>query len=255
MSDRERLKRPELERTTPDRGWSGLFNGGRPGPAAEQPAARSGPSLEDVVSRSVDLGYRVVNEYVRQGQKAARRLSEGSYGAETWTTDAQDLAGRMAQYASELVGTWFELMQLTVGPAGLGRAVPGRPADRAASGPQASASAAAQPSTETPAPAAATTGGRFRVQIVSLRPVEVVADLRPDAAQRPLRVHALRTTDPTKPRLTQVTFHSNEAGEPPTLQVRVPDDQPPGAYEGVVLDSDTNRPVGIVRVTIADERG
>lgn len=253
MSDRQRPKRPQLDRTTPLRSWSGLFSGVRPASAGDEPSARKGPSLEDVVSRSVDLGYRVVNEYIRQGQKAARRMSEGSYGAEAWTTDAQDLAGRMAQYASELVGTWFELMQLTVGSAALGRVAAGQPAGRAESEPPAPVPDPGQPSTPTSAPGAPASGGHVRMKIVSIRPVEVVVDLRPDAAQRPLRAHALRATDPSKPRLNQVMFQSNGAGEPPTLHVRVPDDQPPGAYEGVVLDADSNRPVGIVRVIITED--
>ena len=84
MSTKDRVTRPEPERTHPVRSWSTLFG------APERDGGR-----DDVVSRSVDLAYRVVDEYVRQGQKTAQRLSERSYAPEAMARDVQDLTTRL----------------------------------------------------------------------------------------------------------------------------------------------------------------
>ncbi|MFN8640251.1 MAG: hypothetical protein U0802_00780 [Candidatus Binatia bacterium] len=103
MSSDPRITRPVLQRSQPVRNWATLFEtpGGDTGTAdAPDSAAPAGPSLNDVVTRSVDPGYRVIDEYMRQGQKAAQRLNERSYGAQTMAGDVQDLAMRLTQYAS-----------------------------------------------------------------------------------------------------------------------------------------------------------
>src|SRR5438128_6977170 len=98
MTTKKRVRRPEPDRTGPIRNWSALF-GAPPARAPEdEGAAEARPtSLGEAVSRSVELGYRVVDEYVRQGQRAAQRLNDRSLGPETIARDVQDLTARMAQ--------------------------------------------------------------------------------------------------------------------------------------------------------------
>lgn len=237
MSSNERIRRPPLERTQPIRNWSALF--GPPSPGSPPPdgadptrGRQRGGGLGDVVSRSVELGYRVIDEYIRQGQKAARRLSEGAYGPERWAEDAQDLAQRMAQVASELVGTWFELLE-RANAGSAARPTPPAPGARPA-----------QPTT------AAVPGGYVRLAIASAQPLEVLLELRPEAAGRRLVAHALRAPEAWKPRLDEVEFRVDGAGGAPTLHIRVPAHHPPGSYEGLVVDEDTSRPVGVVRVCV-----
>ncbi|APR81142.1 Hypothetical protein A7982_06489 [Minicystis rosea] len=75
---RERIKRPEPERTQPIRNWAGAF--GTPGAAETPPPGvpfRGPPfqgSPQDPVSRGVEAGYRVIDEYLRQGQAVARAV-------------------------------------------------------------------------------------------------------------------------------------------------------------------------------------
>jgi hypothetical protein len=242
MSTNERIKRPPLERTGPVRNWSTLLGAPSMADAARfaadataNGANRAG--LGDVVSRSVELGYRVVDEYVRQGQRAARRFSEGAARPEQWAGDAQDLGQRMAQYASELVGTWFELLERSnLSPA--------------AAAPTAAARAAA-PSGPAAAPGAtAALAARLRVAIDSTRPAEVFVELAPEATGNRFVVHALRACEAWKPRIDEVEFRADGSGEPPALHVRIPTHHPPGAYEGLIVDEVTNRPVGVVRVCL-----
>jgi hypothetical protein len=51
----------------------------------------------------------------------------------------------------------------------------------------------------------------------------------PDAGPASLVVHALRAVDPEKPRLADVVLERGAGGEPLTLRVRVPADQPPAS--------------------------
>ncbi len=245
MSTNDRIKRPPLERTGPVRNWATLLNAAASaatgGGATEQNGDRP-PSLGDAISRSVALGYQVVEEYVRQGEKAARRMSEGGYRKESVTADAQDamqLMQRMGHYASELFGTWFELVQRT-GMAGASFR------DLAA----AAATTAASAPTMAPPATTAVRSVRARLEVRSSRPVEVALELAPEAGTGEFVVHALRACDTWKPRVDDVQVRPGDSGDAPIVAVRVPDGHPPGTYEGLIVDAATNRPVGVLRVVL-----
>jgi hypothetical protein len=257
VSSGERIKRPKLERTRPVRRWSTLFDapGAEPGRAKSEPgpAARRdrGASLSDVVSRSVDLGYRVVDEYIRRGQQAARRLNERSYDVQAMTGDMQDLGMRTLRYASDFAALWLDLVQRAATDSALlgpqaasdtARAAPsdGRADDGAhsARGPQPAAMERAQ-------------AVRVKIEIASAQPTEVTLDLRPDATGLRLIVHALRAVDPERPRLSDVGIRPGADGQPATLWIRVPPGQPAGVYSGLIVDEQSNRPVGTLSLRIA----
>ena len=254
MSSSDRPKRPAPERTQPIRSWSTLFSVPTPDReegdrAADASAAEPrGAGLNDVVSRSVDLGYRVIDEYVRQGQKAAQRLNERSYGTQAMAGDLQDLAMRMTRYASDFAAVWLEFVQLAAtanGAAGPAPANPVEPADATVAPVPCAVDA---PHTDT----ATAEFARVRLEVLATQPTEVSLDIRPNAAGRQLLVHALRAVDPDKPRLTEVTFHAGSDGEPPRLRIRVPAGQPAGIYSGLIIDEQTSRPAGTVSVRIAE---
>lgn len=252
-----RRQRPVPERTQPLRSWSTLFSV----PSAEGTAAEAdggaaetaprGEGMSDVVSRSVDLGYRVIDEYIRQGQKAAQRLNDRSYGTQAMASDLQDLGMRMTQYASDFAGVWLEFMQLAAkngGPIPAAAAEPPvQPPDGVATNPSPSAP---ETPAHTDAPVADT--ARVRIEVVATQPTEVSLDIRPSAAKRPLLVHALRAVDPDKPRLTEVSFETGADDEPPRLRIRVPAGQPAGVYSGLIIDEQTSRPAGTVSVRIGE---
>jgi hypothetical protein len=231
MSTSARITRPQPARTEPIRSWSTVFG------AAEQ------GSLEDAVSRSVELGYRVVDEYVRQGQRAAARFRTGAFAPDAPVRDVQDLTARMAQYASDFLAVWFEFVQLaTAGGAFRTMVAPGDANGR-------------PPGTPSPAPGAAVataSGDRTRVTIAvtSTQPVEVCLDLHPETAARPLVVHALRASDLDTPRLSEVALEPGTDDQPPRLRLHVPPGHPPGIYNGLVIDERTSRPVGTISVRV-----
>ena len=188
--DDERTKRPQPERTDPIRSWSALFGAGASaGRAADEGGTgrrREPPSLNDVVSRSVDLGYRVVDEYIRQGQRAAQRFSDRSYGPDAVVTEVREVADRVTQYSSDMLSLWLEFLELagtgaairSFGSAVNGATVSDPPtAAAAADAERAHPSERAQPSER----------ARVTVAVTSPYPTELSLDLRPEPVAGPTR--------------------------------------------------------------------
>lgn len=254
MKNPDRLHRPDLDRTYAVRSFSTLF--GAPRAAGSPPdagAAANGngpPSLSDVVSHSVDLGYRIIDDYVRQGEKAARRLSERSATPQTMVGDAQDVAARFAQHASGLAAVWLEFLQLTAASSGMPMAgnfweavgaTTGAPPPSPSARPQANGTSPRHADTERT---------RVRIEVVSNQPTEVVLDLQPSAAGRSLTVHVLRAVDPDKPRIDDVAFQPESDTAPACVRVCIPAGQPAGVYNGLIIDEASSRPVGSVSVSV-----
>jgi len=230
MSDDERIRRPRLDRTQPIRSWARLL--GLP-TLGEASASGASGAADDVVARSVGLGYRVVEEYIRQGRRAAEQLGVRGAGAAPFGSDVQDLGLRMMRYAADLMGAWMQLMEAT--SAGVGRS-PAQPSSppTGANGP----------------PTAPVERAAIRIEVASLWPTEVWLDLRPEATRVAVEVPPLRAVDPEKPRLDDVALIAGADGDPPLLRVRVPPSQPAGVYNGLLIDRDTSRPVGTVSVRV-----
>jgi hypothetical protein len=230
----ERIKRPKLERTDPVRNWSTLLGLGSAGTAGSP----GGTALNDVIARSVDLGYRVIDEYVRQGQRAAERLSAGSFpDPAAATNEFQEISARMAQYSSDLMSLWFQMVGAAMANGGV------TPAARPVPPPA---------SVATPTTAASGANGeavRVRVEVASVQPVEVALDLRPGAGRAPLLVHTLRAVDPDKPALTASALPDGDEGIV-RLRVQVPDDHPAGVYSGLLVDQRTSLPVGALSLRV-----
>ena len=89
------------------------------------------------------------------------------------------------------------------------------------------------------------------IQVQSRRPVRVALDLRPGAQGRELFAPTLRASRDGAPGLGDVVFEAAPPGFPATVCVRVPDDQPPDTYLGVVVDRRTGEHVGSLSVSVA----
>jgi len=251
--DVSRRHRPPLARTGPLRNWSTLFAppGGRRQPAAALGTPPTGsPEREDVVSRSVDLGYRLIEEYIEQGQRTAQQFGAAGFDPQRLTSDVQDLAARLAQYASEFTAVWVELLQMTLtglaGAAGAPAARGPAPAwwsEETGLGPERAPSSSA-PATAADAPPC------LRLALEAAQRASVEIDVQPSRLGHPLVVHALRTPDDSAPRIDQVQFQpaTDEAGA--TVRIAVPAGQPAGVYSGLVIDTSTNRPAGSVTVVV-----
>jgi hypothetical protein len=225
----KRVRRSEPVRTRPIRsGWLSLF--------AEAPAddaePRESPAPDDTMARTVELGYRVIDEYIRQGQRAAKHFADRSWGAEALRSDVQDFSATMAHYASEATRLWLDWMGATANadPRGAGAAPP----------------AAERPAAAVDAPAA-----RLSIRLTSARPADVSADLRSDTAAASFHAHDLRAASGAAPRIRGVRVVREDDGAI-RICISVPDDQPPGTYSGPVVDAETGVAVGTVRLRIPE---
>lgn len=226
MGEVERLRRPLPQRTHPIRNMSALA--GKRGGEAETPAgddARPGPEPGEArgqgAPRAVGLGYRVIEDYIRQGQEAARAAASGVAGGFGAAGSFQALTERMLR--DGLV--WLEYLAKMWAAIDPPRRHP--PEDRK--------SVAQEPA------------AGFRVRLASPAEAEVAVDLHASADGRSLAVHDLRSPDPEAPAIAGVEIERAPDAGGWRVAVRVPDDQPAGLYSGIVYD----RGDGSIRGTVS----
>jgi hypothetical protein len=276
--DSERFKRPEPERDQPIRNWSTIY-----GPYEGSPRAEGEHGEHDPVRRGVNLGYEVVEEYLRQGERAARGFSAGRVSPEAWAGEIQGLTSRTMQFAWDFMSMWFELMGAltmsgvgsaggtspvfrdwrvgaTGGPPPFGMGGPGaRPGSESPQGygPPGFRSGAGAPhhgrvDADAPGPGAHVPGAlpAVALETSSFGPVEVVVDIRPSAMGRRLLAHDLRAPEADKPRLRDVEIEALAEDGRIHVRIRVPEGHPPGTYSGLVLDEAESTPQGTLCVRV-----
>jgi hypothetical protein len=256
------VRRPEVGRAEPIRNWETLF-----GPPPHGSGSPDGPGraaegdANNPIARGVELGYRVMDEYVRQGQRAAGSRGGSAGSGESSGTALPQLTERMFQYASDFASVWMEAMGVMMRTRGAaGDARPAERADRAAPGattdplgegrpsPRRSSSDTGSPTANgTPRPSGAIS---VVVEVSSRRPVRAVVDLRPGPIEGPLVVADLRARDPRRARLKGVSLETSPDGKRLTIRLKVPGQHPAGEYVGAVVDGSTAVTRGTLTVTV-----
>jgi hypothetical protein len=200
----------------------------------------------------------VIDEYMRQGQVFAKNLWPAAGGAPV-TPDPQRLIERMGQYASDFASVWLEYTQATMGQ------VPFAPASGA--GPHVHGSGhvggvdvgthsrAEPPRQPRPAAKAATEPAAAEapsvsVDIVSKGRAEVTVELKPGSSKASLAAHDLRARDPQLPRLSGVLVEGHASENRVAIRLSVPEDQPEGTYSGLIVDNESNLPMGMLSVSV-----
>lgn len=261
MSERQRKHREDPERSGPRRDWSSLYRqpDARDG-AARPPAQDIGhaDAIDDAVAHGVELGYRVIDEYIRQGQRAAERFNRDGYGNGHYDSDAaagdlQELLERLMRYSARLLPQWLEAAGALAPASEIlrdllrewdtqsrnGASSEGASSDNAKSG-QASSTGAAPDGNE-----------QLAIEVVSSRATRVTLNLRAHSARPALLAGGLRAINPEWPPLTEVALVAVDGGGSPVVRIRVPDDQPAGVYTGVLVDAHSGEPCGTLSVRIA----
>jgi hypothetical protein len=269
MPSRKRQKRPELDRSGPKRKLDGLFGAQPPRADSERSARPNGGAFpNDTVTRGVDLGYQVIEEYMRQGQAFARAAWDPYLPrAASSNGEAQRLAERVYQYASDLAAVWLDYVRVATVQAPVTSA-PRSPSPRKEAsfhagafnlrGPDTNAHSPGAAAEETalgdagPAPIDEAATPEIAVEIASRRHASVRVDLKPGSVQLPLSVHALRAKSPQLPRISDVAIERCPSENRILVRINVPPDQPAATYVGLVVDDETNLPRGSVTVRISD---
>jgi hypothetical protein len=189
------------------------------------------------------MGYRVIEEYLRQGQDAARAMGVPSVGGTPSDEGLQNRMSALLRTFSDFAGLWMDLM----GKASTGGAAAREPGVTPAvgtAGPFSTPRPREDPEGPTAAPPILT------LDIESARRIEVSVDLRIRSSDLTLRVHDLRAPELDVPRITGVTIEAVPEEERVAIRLRIPDDQPSGIYNGIILDERTGLPRGTLCVRI-----
>ena len=248
MAQSDRVKRPVPERVDPDRGWRNAVGAPAPsGPEGPGPGHVPQPAQGREASyEAVNDAYRVIDDYLRQGQRMAEKVWLPAMGDGGPLNDFGRLFERFMRSAGDMGTAWLEMMgQWSSPPArtegargGAGPFSAGRshvPAPAAGGG-------------ERPAQSTAATG--LSVQVESKRAFQIWVDLLDPTDTRDLELKELASTDRALPPIVDVRFAREPDGRRVTVQVRVPDGQPPGVYNGMLLERGTHRPRGTISLSL-----
>lgn len=261
MDSQERVKKQEPQRTQPIRSWGTVSGASGAPPPHTPPGAPASPGGSappgNPVSRGVELGYQVIEEYLRQGRKVASAMGMPSFGETPSDDGLQGRMGALLRSFTDFASLWMDLMS-RVGAGGGTAAAPGiTPAKGmehpfpAGGGPGASEPPkAAAPESPVSSEPLGATPVELTLDIQSSRRVEISVELRPRSVGLSLVVHDLRAPESDKPRLTGVRIETQPEEERVCLRLQVPAEHPPGIYSGLILDERTSLPRGTLTVRI-----
>jgi hypothetical protein len=237
MDKVERQHRPDLERDAPIRdAMSYVRAAGFPGRGKTMPgASTAADGADNAVAHGVKLGYDVIDDQIRQGQRWAERLrhrdghASVTHPAEVGTLieRALNIYKDIGTLALEAIETLTRSSAIQSGISRVWRGI-GTPGPATDSG----------------------TGWRFAFKLTSGRPILVTSDIRLRSAHALPVVHALHAANAAIPPLTGARFEVDPPTMAPVLHVEVADTQPAATYYGVVIDSATNEPCGTLSICI-----
>lgn len=108
-----RLRRADPARGEPIRHWAALHHQAEAqadGQAKAHPSAASLGEEGETVGYGVRLGYQVIEEHLRQGQAAARRVNGQKYERDPFSPDLQELVRRVLRSTADVGAVWFDLI-------------------------------------------------------------------------------------------------------------------------------------------------
>ncbi len=236
MAEEERLRRPEPARDGPRR----AFNTKAAGRETRPPGPAEPMTADAIIQDAVESAYRVVEENVKEGRKAAERLRAGVAAGPEEAESTKAVANRLMHLSKELSVTWVELIMAVLRETELRQLL-----DRIAPG-------ADRSQTASPPADGAGPSRRLIQRVSSRKPIEVSASpLAHGASAAAPAVAGLHALNPEAASLRQVAFSLRPDGAL-ELRIDVPDDQPVGVYSGAVVDPDSLSPLGTLTVRVVE---
>jgi len=241
MGDRKRLHREDPARIAPVRNFSKLYsrfssvNGTNAAKAVQPDAPARAKGGGGPLAEGVELAYNVIEKYIAEGRRTAEGFSNQQYATRSPNDNLQVLVERMLRFQAEMLPLWIETL------AALVKVDPARNAHPPASdvGPRSNGAQNA----DTMA---------VIIEVVSLRPVQVSVELRPNSEPQSLVALGLSAVDSGKPILKDISLLSDEVAGRVKLRLRIPESQPPGTYSGVIVNRESGETRGTLSIRIAD---
>jgi len=202
------------------------------------------------VKRGVELGYRVIDDYIKQGTAVANSFAGPTKGQVPSTQDLPKMAERMMQYGSDFASIWFDAMAVMISnfdgtgpgarPAGFPPPGQSPPPVRAPTGrgPTSRSSDNLQPPP------------RLSLEIRCSQAIEVLVTLDEPISSSTFVVEDLRARSGSK----KIKGAALEMPESPAgairIRIQVPSRTPSGRYSGAILDAVANNPRGRLTVIV-----
>jgi hypothetical protein len=190
----------------------------------------------------VELGYRVIDEYIRQGSSMAASFTSPRGAQAPSLQDLPQMTERMLRYAADMSSLWFDAMNMMV--SNLGAQAGAQPSNGGA------APAAAGPSE----PAARASGSPAAARVVlDVRSPEHAAEVivALDEAAPEAVVEELRNVSGLDQGAIGGVSLATGADGATRVRVRVPKGLDAGRYSGAVLAAATRRPIGRITVVLS----
>ena len=249
MNKPKRLRRKDPVRKEPIRNPTTYFRGSESWKDRTSNQARNASkgksasdSMDDVVTHGVNLGYEVIEKYLRQGQRVAEELTNGSHSAKSKDNDWEKMVDNMLRLYRDMSGFWIDAIEVLMRSPEFLSTVVGVFGSNV--------KAKFQNDQEDLNPAVNGENVKVAVEITSKKPAQVTLDIRPHPIQSILHVHSLHAHDPKIPPLTDVSFRADGNLAGPVLALSIPDHQPAATYTGVVVDQKTNEARGTICVRL-----
>jgi hypothetical protein len=234
----KRLHREEPERSEPVRsakhhvdangGWRETVTGH----SATNGEAGESDDGQDTVGYGVKLGYKIIEDQILKGQKIAEQWHANS-PEEKDEDEWPRVLGRLLNVYRDLGSVYMDATESIIS----------RLANLAMDyEPGADKKSESAPSMRTP---------DIPVTVSSVKKIRIQLDLKPQVGGN-LRVQALHGLDTAATPLTNIYFTPGTATISPELHIEIPDDCIATAYTGVVVDADTNEPMGTLCVHVVD---
>jgi hypothetical protein len=217
---------------------------------AEKRNAESG--TKNGVSEGVALGYRVIQEYLRQGERVARSFwNPGEEATDRY--DPARLMDRALRSAQDLAGAFSEMMRVLASKAPPS-ADGGTPGGFDLEAPRRTNANGRRHATETERDRSGSDRLRptpiVALAVRSRRPVKVALQLDQGAARGVFQIPPLERSGAGGARLRGVSIAAGPGGQGVTINLEVPPRLATGRYQGRVLDARTSRPVGFLNVDV-----
>ena len=240
MAGRKRAKRPKIDRTEPDRAFKAAFRKPKVQTAAPETAASDGEEpvtgARDASYEALNSGYRIIDEYMRQGQRMAEDFWLPATDATGKAPEHMRMMERFLRSAGDMGSAWLEMMTQWTRPAG---------ADMS---PRGTAGPFTAGATNGHAAAEATHPSALSIAIESSRRVRVSVDTQ--GRLEDIEASPLVSTDRSLPPITTPCVEVEAETGRSILRIAIADEQPPGTYHGVLLNRRTQRPGGTITLQV-----
>jgi hypothetical protein len=100
MAKKQRARRPVAKQTGPMRG--------------------AGGALEGTIVDAVNMGYRVIEEQILQGQRAAKNVRDGLYNTPNWEANSAQLVEGLVSMTRVVGSAWLSLVPALFRPLAVG---------------------------------------------------------------------------------------------------------------------------------------